>query len=345
MWNYWCNLGLREMFIKIGVDADLIYIPHLKQLLSSIKLEEYNFVIVNDIVHGISGDGPVINLDYSDLKYISDLGVPICGVLVESIYTYRKEGKLLGFAESRMTKLKEFLPLFSSFLCAHVSDVQLLRYDLDRPTFWLRPISFPEFEVVAYGKDGDLAFNGSLYPERITYIEKEVEMGLNFNNLVFPNEDTQFWVPIIKNICDYDLNKFSMEHYNNSIVEPNNNLRKCAELSLVKSLSRYQGIIHLPAYFRGCHPRVIQSLQASALPLTPILHGIESYWLKDGVDCIYYDPDIQGDLVNKYRSLSRGQISEILMSGRSRNSHLRTDIGLAFDILNFINDYQLFSAN
>jgi hypothetical protein len=77
MWNYWCNLGIYEMLVRIGIEVDLVYIAHFKLLKNLIDLSKYDQIIINDIVHGLAGEGPVINLDLEDMVYLDSSAIPL----------------------------------------------------------------------------------------------------------------------------------------------------------------------------------------------------------------------------------------------------------------------------
>ena len=344
MWNYWCNLGIYEMLKSAGAQVDLIYIPHFKVLREQIDFSSYNNIIINDVVHGFSGEGPIINLDLLDMDFLASTKIPICGIAVESIYTYYKGDKLHDFAAKRLDILNKFLPYFSTFLCSHIFDVRFLMSNHSIPSLWLKPVSFSELHVVSYGNDGQLVFNGSLYPERLKFVNTEINLGLSISQLTLPGEDEEFWVPIIKNICDFALNKnalnICLSAYQDNVVAANIKLRKKAELNLIKSLSRHSSVAHLPAFFKGAHPRIIQALQAGVVPFTPIMYGIESLWLKNDVDCIYYDPEIPGDLFDKFSKITANRAANIIMHGRERNSTLREAVSLGFEILNLLDNFE-----
>ena len=340
MWNYWCNLGIYEMLVRIGIEVDLVYIAHFKLLKNLIDLSKYDQIIINDIVHGLAGEGPVINLDLEDMVYLDSSAIPICGIAVESIFTYYSEDKLHDFAKRRLDTLNTFLPFFDSFLCTHIYDVNFFKSKLSKPAMWLKPISFSDFEVVSYGKDEGVVFNGSIYQQRADFIKSESEFGLSIFNLNITGEDEKYWTPIIKNICEFTFiinNEFSIQKYQSTIVKNNNELRKNAELELIKGLSRYSFVVHLPAFFKGCHPRVIQALQAGALPLTPSLKGIESFWYVNNVDCIYYEPTSKGNLANLVNDLQNRHINQVIMNGRERNNFMRSEYSLGFEISQFLN--------
>jgi hypothetical protein len=339
MWNYWCNLGIYEMLVRIGIEVDLVYIAHFKLLKNLIDLSKYDQIIINDIVHGLAGEGPVINLDLEDMVYLDSSAIPICGIAVESIFTYYSEDKLHDFAKRRLDTLNTFLPFFDSFLCTHIYDVNFFKSKLSKPAMWLKPISFSDFEVVSYGKDEGVVFNGSIYQQRADFLKSEAEHGLMISHLNITGEDEKYWTPIIKNICDFaiaEVNNIELKDYQKSIVSVNNHLRKNAEIELIKGLSRFKIVVHLPAFFIGCHPRVIQSLQAGSLPLTPSLTGIESLWFIDNMDCIYYEPSIKGNLAQLIQQFNDQRISQIIMNGRERNSILRSEYSLAFEISQFL---------
>lgn len=340
MWNYWCNIGIYEMLRLIGVNVDLLYIPHFKALRNKIDFSEYEIIIINDIVHGISGEGPIILLDEDDFNFLLQLKKHLCGISVESLFSYKDSDELYPFAQKRLDKLKHFLPFFSSLLLTHPGDIKPISEILKIPALWLKPIAFSEFEQTSFSNNEHAVFNGSLYPERVKYLNNEVKHGLTMKQLIIKNEDSEYWIPIIIKLCNYldsfTSDTFSMEMYQRTIVDFINEKRKLAEINLIKNISKYKHVIHLPAFFKGCHPRVIQALQAGVTPFTPTLSGIEKFWYQDSVDCLYYEAEKSGDLAGKIQSISDVLRTEILVNGRERNRSLRSELSLGFELISFL---------
>jgi hypothetical protein len=214
---------------------------------------------------------------------------------------------------------------------------------MDKPCFWWSPWSNNalDLDVPLSSKKSMVGFNGSIYESRYEYILSE---GVNLEQIHVPGEDEVHWQELLAIIKSQDqLPTMSVEDYQSKVVTPMRVGRFKAEQALIQVLSSYRYLLQLPAFFTGAHTRLIQIIQAGSVCLTPAFPGAaDQLCFADGVDCVYYNPKIKGDLIAKLEWIDANPTvyQEIVLQAKQRNFAMRSAAAAGFGYLSFINIFK-----
>lgn len=341
MSNYAGNIGIVDVLIAGGAQVDVIYVPHFQSMHRKIDWKQYNVCIINELVHSLTTT-TANRINESNLKEIRRHGVRLGALIGESLSSYvDPKGELFDFAKNRNKIIQQHLDYFDFFIPHCTQDIKnKKRILLDKPCFWWSPWSNNAFDldVPLQKKSLLLGFNGSIYQSRYEYLLSEQ---VNVDQVIVHDEDAAYWHPLLSLIKhDEKITSLSFAEYQKMIVAPVRARRFQAEQALIRALSRYRYLLQLPAYFNGAHTRVIQIIQASAVCLTPAFPwSADQLCFADGVDCVYYNPKVKGDLIAKLKWIDANPsvYERIVLQAKQRNFSMRSAAAAGFGYLSFIN--------
>jgi len=340
MSNYAGNIGVVDVLTAGGAEVDVIYVPHFEAMHRQIDWKKYDVCLINELVHSFTTT-TATRLNKTHLEALRQHNVRVGALIGESLSScIDSNGQLYEFAKIRINLLREFLEYFDFFIPHCTQDMknkkQLLK---DKPCFWWSPWSNNalDLDVPLSSKHSMVGFNGSVYPSRYEYLLSE---RVNFEQIHLPGEDETLWQPLLAIVKGLDCSKpISVEEYQSKVIAPMRVGRFKAEQALIQVLSNYRYLLQLPAFFSGAHTRLIQSIQASAVCLTPALPaGADQLCFTDGVDCLYYDPKVKGDLIAKLEWINANPTiyQEIVLQAKQRNFAMRSTAAAGFGYLSFI---------
>lgn len=344
MSNYAGNIGVVDVLTAGGAEVDVIYVPHFEGMHRQIDWKKYDVCLINELVHSITTTTGT-RLTRMHLEAARRHNVCVGALIGESLSAcIDSNGQLYEFAKIRINLLREFLECFDFFIPHCTQDIKNKKYLLmDKPCFWWSPWSNNalDLDVPLSSKHSMVGFNGSVYPSRYEYLLSE---RVNFEQIHLPGEDETLWQPLLAMVKGLDGSKpISVEEYQSKVVAPIRVGRFKAEQALIRVLSNYRYLLQLPAFFTGAHTRLIQIIQAGSVCLTPAFPGAaDQLCFADGVDCVYYNPKIKGDLIAKLEWIDANPTvyQEIVLQAKQRNFAMRSAAAAGFGYLSFINIFK-----
>jgi len=281
------HLGFARALERAGFDVYPCLIKDWKRMKSQfLSIGDFDFAIVNDLVHGV-GDCPG-QLCFADLKGIRAVTSLIIGLVAESVYSYREaSGAVPTWVAQRIGNFSGSLPFFDGLWMVDIRDKNSRIFE-SFEAVELAPFCCEDIRVLSGRPIGrrEFIFCGTINEHREAFLSSIGHM--NFVIGCPNNEDEKFWNPYVMNMRS--MNYSSPQAYMLSISRLAQ-IRIEAEIFLLKYYASFRGLIHLPTYWRGLHPRFLHAALAGIVPLMPEFHTHPAYGLLPGVHYLSFKPE------------------------------------------------------
>ena len=320
-WAYWNHFGLARVLMRHDFDVSLCRIVDWHKLGSKfLAAVGYDLCVVNDLAHGVGERTG--KLSRSDLLAIKGNGCKIVGLTAESLYSYRsKQNGMPSFVKERLLSIEPLLELFDGFLLADIQDGVETGFS-SKPFLELTPFICDDVLPVSQTtqeRSDQYIFLGALNEKRTDFL-KDFKKIDNFRLASLHNEDLKYWNPyeqLSKKILSSEFD--TLEDYKdaiNGLVE----LRRSAYAAYISAIRRFQGLVHLPTFFGGLHPRFVEAGISGLLTVMPVLSRkeISLVELVPNIHYVPFDPQNSGSLIDALEYLRRNESFRLSVGRNAR---------------------------
>ena len=331
-WAYSYHLGLSEPFTLADNTVDCLLLEHLPYYIY--RMDSYDFIIVNDIVHSLTPSSDCIYyLDRDTVIQIKRKCRFLIGTTVESVYGYGSMYKATSdLFERRTANFEANVDLFDGLMIANHRDFLELT-NRGYKAIWLSPWLPVRFDLtdslngVSPLKNTGV-FIGDMNEHRLRFVSK-IQTD-RFVRAHLPNEDEAIWGKIleIKNSVT-SLHGITLKEYQDFLIRKIRSTKILGEMSYINAISRFGALVNLPTYFDAVQVRLMYAHFADIPYILPYSDNHPDTFLEDCIDCFFYNPEIPttfAEVLNFVLSSDNPLVRFAVREGRNRSKRFRSEV-------------------
>lgn len=287
---FFSHMGLANALERKGYEVNSCLIMHWRKMQELfLSVDRYDLVIINDLVHGVGKHSGQLNHEHLiKLKTKTDLIIALVG---ESVYGYREvDGNTPEWVPQRINNFKESVSLIDGFWLVDPDDHHT---DLFKGMKVFPLVPFLSQDIKSYTPEKESAkrnyiFVGTINNHRSKALGKISHAKFVLGKL--ETEDEQFWDPCVNLMKSMiEAEPPTLESYS-ADLRLLTSIRKDAELHFQAYIANFKGLVHLPTYWKGFHPRFLQAVMSGIIPIMPDIDSRFAYGLKKYIHYYPFDP-------------------------------------------------------
>ncbi len=306
--GYFSHFGLAEGLRESGANVTIVLMHQWNIITQLLSHNVYDVIIINDVIHGMSS--PTVGLDPLKLSVLRSHCKVMVGVFLESLYGYRSlDGTTPEFVRYRVSKVEPVTAYFDTLWLYDENDLENLgSFSADplifRPFLPSRWGSAPTKDI---GQSKGYIFIGGINEHRATFLSELGDSNLVVGTLT--SEDVLYW----DRYCVLATRGADTIEDHSRLIKTLEGIRLEAGRSYLEAISNFRGLVHIPTYWKGMHPRFIEAVFAGMVPIIPYSKELERCGLEANVHYLPYsekDPNTLG-IALKFSDRNLNYIREI----------------------------------
>jgi hypothetical protein len=287
--GYIGHFGLAEGLRAAGAKVTVVLMHQWNIVAQLLSQRVYDVVVVNDVIHGMSS--PSVGLNPTKLAQLRSHCTLMVGVFLESLYGYRSlDGTTPDFVRSRLLNVEPAVTSFDTLWLVDENDLEKLS------SFSVEPLIFNPFLPSRWGlapakdieKSKGYIFIGGINEHRAKFISEMDDSNLIIGKL--KSEDALYW----DRYCALAMRGAETIEDHFLLIKTLEEIRLSASQSYLDAISNFRGLVHIPTYWKGMHPRFIEAVFAGLVPIMPYYKGLERCGLEANIHYLPFsekDPD------------------------------------------------------